>query len=478
MAGLALIVIILVLVSRRRGGSISLSPLFWVRVGKCVELFILLVLFGMTDLFGGILLAPAFILLFTPSFVLKLTVVPLGLPRVAYWMARWCRPLELVKETAAGAVLYGALALARKPSSTQTIGWLEQRANRAQPLRGAGVVAAGLLAALRGDGNRARCLFLIADTLARKFIPRSARVIARDWLVADAARIGNWREVIRLGRRGRHSLRWSYTVARIGERLNGDPKACQDWRLWLCWVVAPRRRATLPLLRRALAVSRAPMHTAVEPSAPAELPDALANLGQVLERSFAIGSQSLVRSVRGVDTALDHSTTRTLVRQRLLALGAQHDAETIISGFRTRLVDLLAPIIEESPDLIGGQERSPILDQAIERVRIRLFGDIEAQCKDYGERQKRQSSLNALAEWETWAVMRDRANRLLELVPGSEHALFHTMLVPVCNFAVFQHNTYRRLTLAHEIYFWLRLHSQSDPSASQLLLKNMKASEA
>src|ERR1700724_1765629 len=99
MAGLALIVIILVLVSRRRGGSISLSPLFWVWVGKCVELFILLVLFGMTGLFGGILLAPAFILLFTPSFVLKLTVVPLGLPRVAYWMARWCRPLELVKET-------------------------------------------------------------------------------------------------------------------------------------------------------------------------------------------------------------------------------------------------------------------------------------------------------------------------------------------------------------------------------------------
>jgi hypothetical protein len=111
-------------------------------------------------------------------------------------------------------------------------------------------------------------------------------------------------------------------------------------------------------------------------------------------------------------------------------------------------------------------------------VRIRLFRDIEAQCKDYNDRLKGESSLTAIAEWAAWAVTRDAANRLLELVPESEIALFHAMYVPVCNFAVFQHNKCMRRTLAHEIYSWLHRHAQSDPSASQLLLGNVRASEA
>jgi hypothetical protein len=477
MGGVALIAII-ILVALRQRGSISLSPLIWVWIGKYVELVILLSLFDISSHLGKILLAPAFILLFAPSLVLQRIVVPLGLPRVAYWTARCCGPPKLLRESSAGAALYGALALAQKPSSTQAISWLEQRTNRARALRGAGVVAAGLLAALRGDRNRARCLLLIADSLAQKSIPRSARVIARDWLVADAARIGNWREVVRLGRRGRRSLRWSYAVARLGERLNGDPKACHDWQLWLCWAVAPRRRATFALLRRALAAPRTPVQMTAAPSAPEELPDALANLVQMLEGRFARDGQSFVRSVCWVETTLSRPATRALIQRRLLALGAQRDAEAIIFDFRKRLVDLVASVIEESPHLTGAQERSPVLDHAIERVRSGLFGDIEAQCKDYGERQKRQISLDTVAEWEAWAVTRNSAERLLQLVPASEHALFQAMHERVCNFAVFQHNTYKRLTLAHEIYSWLRLHSGSDPTASQLLLKNMKASNA
>jgi hypothetical protein len=104
-----------------------------------------------------------------------------------------------------------------------------------------------------------------------------------------------------------------------------------------------------------------------------------------------------------------------------------------------------------------------------------LFGDIEAQCKDYDERIKSQNSLSALAEWEIWARLRDRADRLLQVDPASENVLFETMKFPVCNFAVLQHNKRKRIALAHEMYTWLRRHSHSDPSISQLLLKNMRA---
>ena len=94
------------------------------------------------------------------------------------------------------------------------------------------------------------------------------------------------------------------------------------------------------------------------------------------------------------------------------------------------------------------------------------------------DRQKGENSLASVAEWEAWAVVRDAANRLLELAPDSEIALFHAMYVPVCNFAVFQHNKCMRRALAHEIYSWLYRHSQNDPSASQLLLGNVRASAA
>ncbi len=73
-------------------------------------------------------------------------------------------------------------------------------------MRRAGIIAAGLIAAVRGDRHLARCFLPVADRLEPGFISRRARAVARDWLVVDAALIGNWREVIPPGRRGRDSM--------------------------------------------------------------------------------------------------------------------------------------------------------------------------------------------------------------------------------------------------------------------------------
>jgi hypothetical protein len=478
MSGVVFVVLFIIFLNRRRGRPMSLPPQSGIWLGKGVQLVVLLAVFNAFDTAGHILLSPAFILLFAPSFVLKRIVVPLGWPRFAYWAARCCGPVNSIRDSGAGAAFYGALVLMRKPRSTQAIDWLTQRANHARAVRGTGVVTAGLLAALRGDRHRARCLFLIADTLRPKLIPANVQVVARDWLVADAARIGDWREVIRLGRRGRSSLRRSYSLARIAERLVGDPKGRHDWLLWLCWMVAPRRRATLPLLRRALAVAPALKPAAAASSVGGELPDALDDLARVLEGRFVQDAQSLARCLRAVDGALDRPSTRALLEQRMLALGVRHDAEAIVAEFRKRLIDMLEPLIEESPRLADGQERGPLLDQAVDRTRARLFRDIEAQCRDYRERLTRKDSMGAIPEWEAWAVLRDSADRLLELAPASKHALFHTMYVPMCNFAVFQFDACKRASLAHQIFSWLRAHSQGDPSASQLLSKNMRATAA
>jgi len=216
---------------------------------------------------------------------------------------------------------------------------------------------------------------------------------------------------------------------------------------------------------------------APEPSVVPALPEALALFAQGLAGRFAQDGRSLVRCVDAVERALLRPSTHALIERRLPALGAKGDADAVIDGFRKRLVDLIDPLIEEQPGLAGGDARGSLLDEAVARIRSRLFRDIGAQCKDCNERQQQELALEALTEWETWAVMRDAADRLLALSPDSEHALFHTMYVPMCNYAVFQHNICKRIALAHDIFAWLRRHAESDLSACELLSKNMKASQ-
>jgi hypothetical protein len=80
--------------------------------------------------------------------------IPLGLPRLAVGLGRlgghpWVRDPE------GGAVLGGVLAQLRRPVDPEVHAWLRTRLRRG-PLRGAGLVAAGLLAADAGDRDTAR----------------------------------------------------------------------------------------------------------------------------------------------------------------------------------------------------------------------------------------------------------------------------------------------------------------------------------
>ena len=181
MGGVGLLIFIILFFALRRGGASSLPKVFWqVAFWKFLMFVAVLPLIAMTGLVGVAVLVLEIILLLAPALVLRWIVVPLGVPRVAYWGATYCWPFEVIHESSAGAAFYGALALTRRRSSRQAIDWLEESVNRAQPVRGAGVVAAGLLAALRGDRHRARCLFLVADGLHRKLIPKRVRAIARE----------------------------------------------------------------------------------------------------------------------------------------------------------------------------------------------------------------------------------------------------------------------------------------------------------
>jgi hypothetical protein len=468
-------IIIAIFIGRLLYGSIKVPPIALVCAVKLALLTFTNAMVQATQIPAGeVIHAVALVLIWAPTAILRGIIVPLRMPRLAFWTVRLFWPLGLVKDLEAGGVIYGALALARKGASDEAFRWLEQRLRDAQPTQGVGVVAAGLLAALHKDDNMARCLFSVADRMDKRLISRSVRAIARDWLVVDAARVGNWQRVIRLGQRGSSSLRWSYSMARIGERLTGDPRAWRDWQLWPCFLLAPRRRATYPLIRRALAVPvRRSPHPDLAPMV-AELPLALGSLARAIEGSC--DGEALARSIDAVDRQLD--SLRDKIGERLNALGGRGDAGAILVAFRQRLIDLVTPLIEEDPYLAREAQRSPIMEQAVWQVRRRLFGDVEARCKDYRERTQEGSALDLVAEWEAWAMLNSFADQLLELDPNMESVLFQTVFASVCNFAAFQHNGRKRIALAHDMFIWLLRYARSDPQARQLLAKNVQAGVA
>jgi len=467
-------ILIAIFIGRLLFGSIKVPTIVLVCAAKLGLLMVTTAIVQLTQTpAGDVLRAVVLVLIWAPTPVLRWIIVPLRMPRLAYWTVKLCWPLGLAKEIEAGGVMYGALALARQGAPDEAVTWLEQRLHSTQPMRGVGVVAAGLLAALRKEDDLARRLLFLADRMNPRLISRAARAIARDWLVVDAARVGNWQRVIRLGRRGTSWLRWSYSMARIGERLTGDPKAWRAWQLWPCFLLAPRRRATYPLFRRALAV---PVRRSAQPDATptvAALPFALGSLARAIEGASAHDGEALARSIDAVDSHLD--SMRDQIEQRLNALGGRGDAGAVLSAFRQRLIDLVTPLIEDDPCLAHTAQRGSITDQVVWQVRRRLFGDVEARCKDYRDRTMEQRSLDLASEWKEWAMLRGSADQLLELDPDVERVLFQTVFASVCNFAVFQHNGRKSIALAHDMFIWLLRHSRSDPQALQLLAKNVQA---
>ena len=468
-------VIIVIFIVRMLSGSIKVPPIalaFGVKLAVFV-FTITMVQATAPEVASAVLHVVVFVLIWVPIPLLQWIVVPLRMPRAAYWTVRIGWPLGLTKEIEASAVVYGALALARTSPSEAAISWLERKLRSSEPMQGAGVVAAGLLAALRKDIDQARGLLAIADRMHARLIPRSMRLIARDWLVVDAARVGNWHRVIRLGRHGMTRLRWSYSMARIGERLTGDPKAWRNWQLWPCFLWAPRRRVTYPLFRRAL---RVPVRQSVSPDAPPSitgLPLALGGLARVLERANAHDGELLARSIDTVDHDLD--STHEMIEQRLGVLGGRGDAGSVLAQFRQRLIDLVTPLIEDDPYLARAAQPDSIMELAVWQVRRRLLGDIDARCKDYRERTAGEDSLDLIAEWEAWARLTSSATRLLELDSAAENILFQMIYAPVCNFAVYQHNGRKRIALAHDMFVWLLAYAQGVPEARQLLAKNVQA---
>jgi len=419
-------------------------------------------------------------LLFFPAFTLSRVVVPLGLPRLAHAVARLSPPVASSAEMRAAAVFYGALAALRARSlDPETLAWLEDRLTHEVTLRATSLAAAGLLAAARGRPESARLLFAAVDALTWRTAPRAVRRVARSWLVADAARRGDFRLVASLGRGRGSYMRWPWLMGAIAERLIGAPRAPSDAVLYFAWIAAPHRRATWPMVRRALA---APRGAAGDPARAREGAGdpPLDPLGAALRAHAAsLGAPSeaaLLAAGRAWDAARDAPATNALIARRALALEARSSVDAVF----LRLVesverDLEVPAARAPAHIVA---TSPTLAAAASRARQRDLDEIDLIAKRLTRRTAQKETLHVIEEWMEWSSLRRLCERVLRDADASVHrAVFTSIFSGTCNYAVWLFNVRGEKLLGNTIFRWLLAVGRgvADEAATKLLTKNVAA---
>lgn len=235
-----------------------------------------------------------FVLLF-PWPIARYVLIPLGQVRLAYWLT-YTSDFTFRGDREGGAAVAGAWALARqRVRDGADTNWMIGKLAVAAPLRGAGAFASCLLLAALDDLEGAHALI---EGVVRQGGPtcrRSVRRLACGWLSASSAGRGDWATVAELGRTLGQGGRAAWLLSGVAQVLLREPAAPGRVALWLRWMLAPRRRRTLSLLRRALAALGDPVLGPEEgpPAARAEAPVDVPPPRGALDAALALHASTL-----------------------------------------------------------------------------------------------------------------------------------------------------------------------------------------
>lgn len=420
-------------------------------------------------------------LVFCPARWLSWPLVRRGATREAF---RLMRLLALDAERRAAAVSVAALALARhdEPSRTHAheLAWLEAELALAIPRGSRGIVAYALLRALRGDHESTRALFEMVAASAPKIFERATRRLASSWLVADYARRGEFGRIARLFRApGLFSPRasaFAKLLAAVSARLVASPNAPSNRVIRLRHWLTPHRRATRPLVERALA-AKVP--------APASFPS-FEQSATPLARALAAHKAWLVDASSGSEPLQRHCLTAAgrawdeledwLQTGPDSASGApgREELEQML-GLAT--ADLVASTTARDVPLGPLAGESSVLERAYDQVCEQLFETIEQRVAPLRERVQEKRGLPAIEEWLEWATLLQAVSRAHHL--GGERVrrgAFAGLHSDVTSYAVWLYNERRQHLLAHTLFRWLLVEARwaQDEAAIRLCADNSR----
>lgn len=448
-----------------------------------------------------------------PWWLATRVTIPLGLVRVSWLLGRlsfW----TWRGDTRGGGVVAAAWALVRaRAPSGRTSTWTVARRDALRPLRGGGIVATALLAERRGD--RETMLMLVRSTLllAPAAAHLAARSLAAQWLAADAAARGDWREVVRVGKAIRRQPSGLRLLVAVGRVLVAPTHALGPGRrlgLWLTWLGAPRRIATLPLLRLALDPTPPPAGATPSVSDPqqGEQDEAIADAGDVAAAAngphppqdaagtgpgpggiaHAVALHAAVSQRPGA--ALTGPALSRLATSWAESLGSVTLARALVARAEqtgSRRGDALAAaresVTEELTELLGRAEVSradlpevpPILAAALARLETRRTAEVEARWRPLEQRVEEERDLPPIDEWREFLALRD-AYEAAVAVRGdaARHVLFDDTDRYLSGLAVRLHNDREERALANAMFTWLLGEARrvDDPEAIDRLGRN------
>jgi hypothetical protein len=405
---------------------------------------------------------PLLLTLLFPWRLIRRSFVPLGQIRAAHLSARLVEA-GFGNDPAGGAAMAAAMALIHKTNaSDEDVQWVEEQVAQAAPLRPCGLVAAALLRARVEDREGARLLLRSVEELRFSQAPALAFLVAREWLAADAAERGTWGEIPPLAAAPGflHTSRATLFLGAVAARLLRRPGAPSDERLWALWLLAPARRRTRPLLRRALASSRLPLALveSVEVPCKSEATDALqeALALQVRAWSGAPSLDDLTRLGDAWDRALQDPALARRLLDRSVELGVQE-----VHKVQGQLQQLAASQIAEQARvqrLPLGAVPSPgaTLQQATFLLRSGLLASLETSCDALRRRAVEKRPLPPADEWRAWLAIRASYEQLRALAGEEARRLaWPRVKDDLCKLAVWLWNERSEKTIAHAMFRWL-----------------------
>ncbi len=340
-----------------------------------------------------------------------------------------------------GAVVAGALAVARRPASDaarrEALAWLDARVTRAKVAHGALLLGQSLLARLRADHARADRLLAAVAFLPGEIVPVPARALAGEAFVGDALARGDLRRAARAHASGSVHAALLAACARaltappppppaasLGGRIRGVAQRARRARrrgriVWLALRARPRSAWTR-LVDDALAALRvspgeAAARAPVVPRARTSDP-----VGAALDADADAGLDATVQA--RVDTAgltppqaamlwAAHARRRgvALDDDELAALGeALDDAAFSLTHEADTDVALVDAATDAMVDVVRAVAWPPVRKATVSSTLARLDDDSGALDALYAvcERLPRSEPLPPAAELEEWALLR------------------------------------------------------------------------
>src|SRR5262245_5269090 len=386
-----------------------------------------------------------------------------------------------------------ALLSARAPSEA-AVKRITTGLEKVKPLRAGGVAASGLLAAFRGDLDLARLLLASVEGFHVSARPDAAVRMAREWLAVDAAERGEWQSCAKYWGQLQQSRSgaWSFQKASgprsrltkligcVGSRIAREPRAPGSWTVWISWALAPRRRVTLPWVRRALAEAsageRAPRAAGMPPASRGDALDhALSAHAIVVGRGAGVHPAELHRAMKSWDQAFEDPGLMARVQKRSLSLEVPHP-ERVLFEMRRGVLEDLAIACDRARMPLRLLPADGLGVEIVDRLRNNLLESVERATESLHLRMEANRRLPASDELAESLSVQEACSRAA--VMGGEEVrriAFTISQGDLCNHAVWLYNDRGEKPVANVIMHWLHSEASAvgDAEGAELHRKNL-----